>query len=1375
MYCLNELEKLDIEELRKFINEYNEEFFKEKIKGLTDILNDIENLSYELYQSEDIERSFLLLSLIKKVESWNGNRKNERNKMIEHFTDGMYAEAIHFLMELIQNADDAALRSSQKESNQDKNYRLKLHLEKNVESNKLILEYDEDGFSYEDIDSITSIGNSSKIDTKLEKGKATIGEKGIGFKSVFALAEKVTINSGWYEFYIQDCRKSDNEYERKGKTITVPILEKVNDKYRNGTKLTIDFKESVAVNAVESKINDYFNSPHEVFLFLQKISEIKFDNKEIKLEIDDTHKIDCCKGKKLEVVKVITSENQEQEFIRYTRDMTFSVEAAKSRWSNLKIDEETKNLVLTREASICFPKNINEKKGRLFSFLPTNVHITGIPIYLNIDAHLKGSRGDIKESDFIDETAGALWNKELKEQLPEFLKDAYLSLKKFENYKTKISGYFPEENSYSGNGNGYFSLKKEFGEFIELLKEEEIILLYDNNTFKKPSQIIYANEQESALFYKIIEKDDSYRKKLELATSKFLISKLSNNDFEKSVLNIERENKISLMRLLKESDGINFKIEDNKEILDSIYEYLNKEKSSCYFENKENRGSVENLILKKIKLFPTKKNDTEDTIMVKYFEDKKELFIPNSESSEYPGIYENFYIIDEKYLMEIRALKPLIESIGIKTFGIKEFTQNLLKEKKCDLNVILENLKRLESFYNNNSTRDDVIAGIKFVKDKYMFLKGYTFPFKVFLSHQETFDKFKINEDYVKLLCDCSSISKMDNEVTKSVFEMMIYLGVKYEPEIEVDKSVDKYTKEILKNINNEDRHDYSSLYTYIFEKFKTENIVDSVFFDNFYIQDIRGKFFKLKDIRYLEEKKDCKDTLEELLRQYYTDEKVGIVIKKSDEVLIEKNCLDLFELVDNKFTNLDSFLNGVPKLKEKFDEYAEILMLLCKNYTLFTWAEYTLNLNKYSQIFEKYYGENKEGLPCFKKINILEFDEQKYEVLDIELNYDELSYVFKDFCNDFCQIYVFEDNLFENINKCLYYDTTEDRYYFISKELSKIENRIKLIEQILSYKNIKFKDIDKKIIKDSLRLNDEISQINNIILSEGNESDVYLSRHKKIMKEFLSSNISIPKIKTKDFADHFRGLKGYGYICPFCGMKSDIGIDAFTIRRKIHVDENVQEFYLFYVCKNCLDILKHAKIIIRDLKDLLFDFENYYESDTLLDHGLDMKTIKITIQIEGGETFSKHIKISYYNMLILYKENQKLLDSNSKNLMIDYNNIKYEFLYGYNNQKKEVFIKNATTGIAVASNSIYLDEYLLEVVGSDLRIKASDCDREFGCFDAIYCDGESMEWDECKKIEDYEDEVYNLLHRIIRFTHRDLDDSELFHYSENWINNPNT
>ncbi|KAI0546337.1 hypothetical protein F4679DRAFT_416227 [Xylaria curta] len=93
---------------------------------------------------------------------------------------------MHFLLEILQNADDSAYE--------------------NLEPMMRITYYDrtirfdtnEVGFRRRDVEAICSVGNSFKQESG--QGKRCIGEKGIGFKSVFRIAEAAYITSGFYSF-----------------------------------------------------------------------------------------------------------------------------------------------------------------------------------------------------------------------------------------------------------------------------------------------------------------------------------------------------------------------------------------------------------------------------------------------------------------------------------------------------------------------------------------------------------------------------------------------------------------------------------------------------------------------------------------------------------------------------------------------------------------------------------------------------------------------------------------------------------------------------------------------------------------------------------------------------------------------------------------------------------------------------------------------------------------------------------------------------------------------------------------------------------------------------------------------------------------------
>lgn len=95
----------------------------------------------------------------------------------------LYTETERFVFELLQNADD------QPEKGIMVNVKLKT-----LNENLLFL-HSGKPFSSKDVESISSIGDSTK-----KNDSEKTGYKGIGFKSVFSDAETVFINSGNFSF-----------------------------------------------------------------------------------------------------------------------------------------------------------------------------------------------------------------------------------------------------------------------------------------------------------------------------------------------------------------------------------------------------------------------------------------------------------------------------------------------------------------------------------------------------------------------------------------------------------------------------------------------------------------------------------------------------------------------------------------------------------------------------------------------------------------------------------------------------------------------------------------------------------------------------------------------------------------------------------------------------------------------------------------------------------------------------------------------------------------------------------------------------------------------------------------------------------------------
>jgi len=105
----------------------------------------------------------------------------------------LYSSKFRLIYELLQNGDDACYAENVEPTI---TFRLR--------PTELIIESNEKGFSLADVESICDTGKSSKIDNS-----DTTGEKGLGFKSVFGIADSVHIHSGHWSFRFEHKKGED--------------------------------------------------------------------------------------------------------------------------------------------------------------------------------------------------------------------------------------------------------------------------------------------------------------------------------------------------------------------------------------------------------------------------------------------------------------------------------------------------------------------------------------------------------------------------------------------------------------------------------------------------------------------------------------------------------------------------------------------------------------------------------------------------------------------------------------------------------------------------------------------------------------------------------------------------------------------------------------------------------------------------------------------------------------------------------------------------------------------------------------------------------------------------------------------------------------
>ena len=214
---------------------------------------------------------------------------------------------------------------------------------------KLVLDCNEDGFDEEDVKAICRTGQSEK------KNRAGyIGEKGIGFKSVFRVAEEVKIQSGPFSFYF-DAKAPD------GLGLITPWDAEYEDlPDHTGTRLTLRLKDPQDQNKRQEELCQL---PETLLLFLHKLRSISIHIDGIYEPIQLTHhyKFD----EKLSVGTLTTTENGSSKEKRFY--------IIKHRISDLPVHRSRKD-IFTAEIVLAFPV---DKSGKplihpqyIFAYLP---------------------------------------------------------------------------------------------------------------------------------------------------------------------------------------------------------------------------------------------------------------------------------------------------------------------------------------------------------------------------------------------------------------------------------------------------------------------------------------------------------------------------------------------------------------------------------------------------------------------------------------------------------------------------------------------------------------------------------------------------------------------------------------------------------------------------------------------------------------------------------------------------------------------------------------------------------------------------------------------------------------------------------------------
>jgi hypothetical protein len=165
----------------------------------------------------------------------------------------IYSRKSRFVLELIQNAEDCQFNRTEDVPT----------LSFDVSPNQIIFESNEDGFTENDVRQICRTGQSWK-----KQSRGYVGEKGIGFKSVFQIASKVDIQSNSFSFSFEYHGGISSE-DKLGIITPIPGYDPVPLDERPLTRMTLTPNDTPY-----EKLISYFDINISLLLFLSKIKAI---------------------------------------------------------------------------------------------------------------------------------------------------------------------------------------------------------------------------------------------------------------------------------------------------------------------------------------------------------------------------------------------------------------------------------------------------------------------------------------------------------------------------------------------------------------------------------------------------------------------------------------------------------------------------------------------------------------------------------------------------------------------------------------------------------------------------------------------------------------------------------------------------------------------------------------------------------------------------------------------------------------------------------------------------------------------------------------------------------------------------------------------
>jgi hypothetical protein len=371
--------------------------------------------------------------------------KKSLNSALERLSVDLYSKETHFVLELIQNADDNQYQDGASPT-----------LTLTIEPQKIIVQNNEIGFTEDNVRAICNVGDSTKT-----KVQGYIGEKGIGFKSVFRISDEPQIFSKGFQF------KFNRQNEKDQLGFVAPHWIELVPQYVEPTltNIVLPLRESA-----KDELEKLGQVEHTLILFLRQLKTVEIENK-INLTISQIRRLD--KDGKIEIEESTGTLVEKYYYKLVEKQLTVPESIQEEKRENVKATELILAFSLKEDGSAD-----TKDTQKVFAFLPTRSY--GFKFIIQADFLVPANREDIHKD--------ARWNKWIRDNIAATFLLAVEEFKQDDNLQKTYYDYIPLNNEVTEE---FFS--PVVNEIYTRLKANPCILTESGN-WNLPSDVLLVDE-----------------------------------------------------------------------------------------------------------------------------------------------------------------------------------------------------------------------------------------------------------------------------------------------------------------------------------------------------------------------------------------------------------------------------------------------------------------------------------------------------------------------------------------------------------------------------------------------------------------------------------------------------------------------------------------------------------------------------------------------------------------------------------------------------------------------------------------------------------------------------------------------------------------